>query len=368
MTSNTVGIAVLGTGFGQKVHIPAFQQLDRANLVAVYHRDRAKAEAIARDNGIPRACTSLDAVLSLPEVEAVSIATPPFLHYEMAKAALEAGKHVLLEKPLTLNARETRELYRLARDRQLVAAADFEFRCVPSWQLLAEHLAGGYVGRVRLVKIDWLVASRANPERGWNWYARKDCGGGALGAVGSHSFDYLLWLFGGVRRLSARLATSIPQRPDSEGLWQPVDADDTALLVLELADGAPCQLSLSSVTYAGRGHWLEVYGDRGTLVLGSSNLNDYVHGFRLQGAPAGEPLAEIPIPPRLEFAQTFPDGRLAPFAGIARRWLDAIQTGAPMVPSLREGTFSQLLMDLTHQSHASNCWLEVPDIDRFLAG
>ncbi|PSO96418.1 MAG: oxidoreductase [Cyanobacteria bacterium SW_8_48_13] len=365
----TVGVAVVGTGFGQKIHLPGFQHHPRTQPVAVYNHDLDKAKAIANDNQIPHAGSELEEILSLPEVDAVSIATPPFQHYEMAKAVLEAGKHLLLEKPMTLTASQTRELHHLAAEKGVAATADFEFRFVPSWQLLAEYLAQEYVGQIRLVKIDWLTPSRANPERAWNWYAQKKLGGGALGAVGSHSFDYLNWLFGGVRRLSAQLRSMVSPRPDpaAGGEFKPVDSDDTALLILELAGGTPAQLALSSVTYQGRGHWMEIYGDRGTLVLGNSNLKDYVHGFCFYAAPAGKPLAEVEIPKRLAFSEVFSDGRLAPFIRVVDHWVQAIDAGRSMIPSLREGTYSQLLMDLTHQSSQSNCWVDVPELDNFLA-
>ena len=362
-----IGVAIVGTGFGQKIHIPGFQAHPRTEVVAVYHRDRAKGEAIATAHGIAKTCQTLEEILQLPEVDAVSISTPPFLHADMARAALQAGKHVLLEKPITLTAAEARDLYHLADRQGAIATADFEFRCVPAWQRFAELLAEGYVGEKRLIKIDWIVPSRANPEREWNWYARKDCGGGALGAVGSHSFDYIHWLFGPVRRLCANLVVTIPQRPDaSSGEWKPVDADDTCLLMLELADGTPCQLTISSVAYEGRGHWLEVYGDRGTLVLGSDNKKDYVHGFRLWASQAGNSLTEVEIPKRLAFSEVYPDGRLAPFIRIVDRWVDGIDQGQQVVPSLREGAYSQLLMDLTHQSSEQNAWVDVPDLATFL--
>lgn len=367
--ANSIGVAIVGTGFGQKIHIPGFKAHPRTNVVAVYNRDRAKGQDIAQTHDIPHACQTLEEILQLPEVDAVSISTPPFLHADMARAALQAGKHVLLEKPLTLTATEARELYRLADRQGAIATADFEFRCVPAWQRFSELLAEDYVGQKRLIKIDWIVTSRANPERPWNWYARKDCGGGALGAVGSHSFDYIHWLFGPVQRLCARLAVTIPKRPDpsSGGEWKPVDADDTCLIMMELADGTPCQLTISSVAYEGRGHWVEVYGDRGTLVLGSGNQKDYVHGFRLWGAPAGKSLAELEIPKRLAFTEVYPDGRLAPFIRVVDRWVDGIDQGQQVVPSLREGAYSQLLMDLTHQSSEQNAWMDVPDLATFLS-
>ncbi len=368
LSSNKIGVAVVGTGFGQKIHIPGFGHHPRTEVVAVYNRDLGKAKAIADANHIPYAFNKLEKILSLPEVAGVSISTPPFLHYEMAKMALEARKHLLLEKPMNMAASETRELYHLATAKGVVATADFEFRFVPQWQLLAEYLEQGYVGKKRLIKIDWLVTSRANPERPWNWYSRKDMGGGALGAVGSHAFDYISWLFGPVKRLCAQLSCAIKERPDpaAGGELKPVDADDTCLLTIELADGTPRQLSISSVTYQGRGHWVEVYGDKGTLVLGSDNLKDYVHGFRLMAAPAGKSLSEVEIPKRLAFPQVFTDGRLAPFIRVVDRWVQSIDAGKSMVPSLEEGVYSQLLMDLTHQSNENKCWVDVPDLRDYL--
>lgn len=361
-----IGVAVIGTGFGQKIHIPGFQHHPRTKVMAVYNRDLGKAKAIADANQIPYADNNLEKILSLPEVEAVSLATPPFLRYEMGKQIIEAGKHLLMEKPMNLHAGETKELYHLAQKKGVIVTPDFEFRCVPAWQLLAEYLQQDYLGKIRLIKIDWLVTSRADPTREWNWYSCKDMGGGALGALGSHSFDYIHWLFGPVKRLSAHLSCAIPERPDKAGKLKPVDADDTCLIMLELADNIPCQLTISSVTYGGRGHWLEIYGDRGTLVLGSDNLKDYVHGFRLMGAVAGKSLTEIEIPQRLAFSQLFADGRLAPFIRIVDHWLQSIEQGKPLTPSLREGVYSQLLMDATHQSHQQQEWVTVPDLDVFL--
>ncbi|MDB9516204.1 Gfo/Idh/MocA family oxidoreductase [Roseofilum reptotaenium CS-1145] len=362
MNQSPVGIGIVGTGFGQKVHIPAFEHHHRTQVVAVYHHDLATAQKIATQHQIPHAVDTVEAIANLPDVEAVSISTPPFLHYEMAKTVLKAKKHLLLEKPTTLSVESAQDLHKLAQSQGVVAAMDFEFRFVPAWQRFQELLADNYVGEKRFIKIDWLVPSRSDPNRAWNWYSQKEKGGGVLGAIGSHAFDYIAWLFGDIKRLSARLSTAISERRDpTTGELKPVDADDTCLLMLELADGTPCQVSLSSVAYQGRGHWVEVYGDRATLILGSSNQKDYIYGFTLQGAKFGEPLSQLEIPQRLEFPQTYPDGRIAAFMRVVDAWVDSIENHPeqPTVPTLREGVYSQLLMDLTHQSHTTNNWVEV---------
>ena len=373
-----IGVAVVGTGFGQKVHIPGFQAHHRTEVVAVYHRNLDKAQAIASAQNIPYACNSIEDIVAISEVAGVSISTPPFLHFEMAKIVLQAGKHLLLEKPTTLTVNEARELYQLAnRSSQntinpgisrSIATMDFEFRFIPAWQMLAELLAAGYVGEKRLIKIDWLVSSRADANRPWNWYSQKDRGGGVLGAIGSHVFDYINWLFGPPQRLSGQLITGISARPDPNdwGNLKSVDADDSCTLMLELAGGTPCQVCLSSVTYQGRGHWVEIYGSNGTLVLGSANQQDYVHGFRLWGSQGGESIAEIKIPQRLEFPQVYPDGRIAPFIRVVDKWVEAIDAGESLIPSLREGVYSQLLMDLTQESNATGTWVDIPNLEKFL--
>lgn len=128
----------------------------------------------------------------------------------------------------------------------------------------------------------------------------------------------------------------------------------------------PCQISLSSVCRQGRGHWLEVYGDRGTLILGSSNQKDYVHGFQVWFASAGQALQELTVPQRLAFRQEFADGRLAPFLRVVDHWLADLRHGQMTAPSLKEGLYSQLLIDLCWQSQRSGEWQTVPELNRFL--
>lgn len=365
MSDQRLGVAVIGTGFGQQIHIPALQIYPQTEVIGVYHRDLEKARSISHNHQIPHAFDDLTKLLSHPDIDAVTLSTPPFLHYDMAQEIIKAGKHLFLEKPIALNATEAKNLYTLAREKKVQITPNFEFRYVPHWQYLKEYLEQQKVGAIRYVKIDWLVASRSNPNRPWNWYAQKELGGGVLGAIGSHAFDYISWLFPPIIGLYGELHCSIKQRPDlsENGRLKPVTADDTALILLNLEGEIPCQVNLSSVTYQGRGHWIEIYGDQGTLVLGSDNLKDYVHGFRLWYAPAGEALQELIIPDRLSFDQVYPDGRLAPVIRTLGAWVTAITDKQDSTPSMRDGVYSQLLMDLTHQSHQERRWLSIPQLD-----
>ena len=357
---NAIGVAVVGTGFGQKVHIPGLQAHHLTEVVAVWNRDRDKAQSVASDCGADFASDRLAEILAQDSVQAVTLATPPFAHYDMAKDIIQAGKHLLIEKPIALSVDEAKDLRQMAQDKGVVVVPDFEFRFIPEWQHFAELLSQNVVGKKRLIKIDWLASSRANPQRAWNWYAQKSLGGGALGSIGSHTFDYVNWLFGPAKSIGATLSTSVAQRPDTEtGEMKPVDSDDVCAIALTLADGTLCQITLSAVSYAGRGHWIEVYGEEGTLVIGNSSQTDYVNGFKVYFSKAGGEIEEMTTPERLTFPKVYGDGRIAPFIRVVDHWTRCIERGQVGSPSMDEGVYSQLLMDLTHRSSESKSQLEV---------
>ncbi|MCP9840364.1 Gfo/Idh/MocA family oxidoreductase [Synechococcus sp. J7-Johnson] len=356
--SKPLQVAVAGLGFGEKVHLPALRACPGTEPVAIWHPRPERLEAACRAAELP-GHSDFAALLADPAVEAVVIATPPGPRFKLARAALEAGKHLLLEKPIALEVAQVRALRRLAIERGLSVAVDFEYRAVPVFQQLKALLSQGVLGDPWLVRFDWLMSSRADPGRAFSWASQRSEGGGVLGSLGTHAFDSLEWLVGPVRQLSASLSTAIHQRPlpgtpERSGV---VDADDVALLQLELetSTGAsvPAQLSLSSVTRAGRGCWLEFHGSEATLILGSDNQADYVHGFHLWLARPGELLQPVPADPALAFVRTWADGRIAPVARLQGWWSDSCREGRPMLPGLAEGERSQLCCDLALESDAS---------------
>lgn len=345
-SSRPLQVAIAGLGFGEAVHLKALASQSATEPVALWHPRQERLDKACQASGLP-GTTDFNALLADPAVEAVVIATPPGPRFELARAALEAGKHLMLEKPVALEPAQVEELRRLALQRQLTVAVDFEYRAVPLFQQAAEWIQQGRLGRLHLVTLNWLMGSRANPERPWNWYSQRSEGGGVLGSLGTHAFDTLHWLVGPTRRLQAQLSTVIPERPlaDGSGRLAPVDADDVALLQLELESAAgtcvPAQMTLSSVASRGRGYWIELYGRDATLVLGSSNQADYVHGFQLWISQGGEPLRPVSADPRFAFARTWEDGRIAPVERLHGWWAEAIRNGRPMVPGLAEAVASE---------------------------
>jgi len=347
--SRPVGVAIAGLGFGEAVHLPALHACPNAEPVALWHPRQERLAPVCQRNHLP-GHSDFDSLLADPRVEAVVIATPPAPRFELAQRALQAGKHLLLEKPVCLEASQAESLQRLALERRLTVAVDFEYRAVPLFQQLQQLLAEGQLGELVLVKLDWLMGSRADPNRPWSWYSQAAAGGGVLGALGTHAFDLLHWLVGPTRRLNALLSTAIGQRPQPDGQGMAaVDAEDIALIQLELepsnGPSVPAQLNLASVTRRGRGCWLEIYGRDGTAVLGSDNQADYVHGFNLWLSRNGEPLRRQEPDPRWAFARTWEDGRIAPVERLHGWWSQAIREQRPMVPGLTEGVASQRCCD-----------------------
>ena len=172
-----------------------------------------------------------------------------------------------------------------------------------------------------------------------------------IGALGTHAMDILAWLIGPLSQVQALNATSIQERPLPEGGMAAVDSEDVSLIQARLqwqgrADRlVPAQINLASVARHGRGCWLEVYGSEGSLILGSSNQKDYVHGFELQHAVAGESLRAIAADADLAFEATWADGRIAPVARLQGWWAESIRSGRPMIPGLAEGVASRKACD-----------------------
>jgi predicted dehydrogenase len=348
--SQPLRVAIAGLGFGEKVHLPALRDCPLTEPVALWHPRQERLQAACAASGLPGS-TAFEELLADPTIEALVLATPPQPRPALARAALAAGKHLLLEKPVALSADDIEDLQRLALQAGVVVAVDFEYRAVPLFQQLAALLAQGVLGEPWLVKLDWLMSSRADASRPWNWYSQASAGGGVLGALGTHAFDTLHWLIGPSQGLRGRLSTAIQERPlppPGRGMAA-VDAEDIALVQLDLLDPCgrpvPAQVNLAAVTRAGRGYWLEIYGSEATLVLGSANQADYVHGFQLCMARPGEALRPLPADPALAYPRTWEDGRIAPVRRLIGWWAEAIRDQRPMVPGLAEAVASQRCCD-----------------------
>jgi predicted dehydrogenase len=214
-------------------------------------------------------------VVASADVDLVSIVTPPQTHMEMALAALDAGKAVLCEKPMAMNAEEADMMLRRAVEREALALIDHELRFLPGRLKMREMVRAGEIGEVRNARVVFRSDSRASMDRKWDWWSDEASGGGALGAIGSHAIDAFRWMLGAeVSQVFCSLATHIAARPvdGAAGEMRRVTTDDEANLILQLEDtdltaGATATVSLSVVEQGRPENRLEIFGSNGGLMV-----------------------------------------------------------------------------------------------------
>ena len=362
-TDNQIRIAIAGLGFGESVHIPASLSNKNIELVGLWHPRKERLKEASKKHKLRDYETWQD-LINDSTIDGIIIATPPAPRYQLALQAIKAGKHLLLEKPTCLNSDEVKDLQRNALQRNLKIAVNYEYRAVPLFMKAKQIINEKKLDEPYFVKLDWLMSSRANQDRPWNWYSDENSGGGVLGALGTHAFDIIHWLIGPTHSLSAINSTSIKERycPQSKAN-KTVTSEDISLSQLQIKtfrnDLIPCQVNLSAVTKQSKGFSLEIYGKSGTLILSSDNQKDYVHGFGLWFSEKGDVLKNIQPDSDLAFSKTWTDGRIAPVARIQNWWAQSIKEGTPIIPGLVEGLASQKVCDKIKESNSTGMKLKI---------
>jgi len=364
MNGGRIRVGVMGVGFGALVHIPAFQS-EGVDVVAVSSRRLSRAEEEAHRFGVRHAFDDFAAMLALPELDAVSIATPPEAHLDLVTQALTAGKHVLCEKPFTLHAEEADSLRGLARDRGLTAMVAHEFRFASARRRAKELIADGYIGRPQFARAAMVLpgpgaASSAAAPPPYN--PRRDSaalGAGLLGSLGSHYIDGLIDWFGPVASVSACLVNLSPERQDGTQIVK-ADADNFYLLHLTFANGLIAELCGATGFAFGSGASIEVHGTDGALVTPQGlNWNPPSHGLLLGAKVGAAGLEPLDIPPRLEPFVDDRDDRLMPFRLLVREFLRGIETGISPSPNFDDAYHCRAVLDAARESSVSGVRIQI---------
>lgn len=259
-----VRIALFGNSHAEGVQLPALSHIGNNTVVGIAGYNADKAAATAARWGIGHATSDWRELLAL-DPDLVVVSTPVDLHAEMVRGALEAGAAVLCEKPFTLDVREAEELTRLAEGR--LALINYQLRWNPIRRQVRSLCREGFVGDVLHIRADLLLNTPGFESRPYTWWSQSSRGGGVLGATGTHMIDNILWMFGPVEAVSARLETFVKRRRDADGVEHEVTSDDFAELWLRLESGAQASLTIS-LALPGVARWLlEIAGTEGTLAL-----------------------------------------------------------------------------------------------------
>lgn len=273
----------------------------------------------------------------------------------MALAALQAGKHVLLEKPTAMNASEAEELVSAARahpDR--LALIDHELRFLPSWREARERLAGE-IGDIRYAEVRYSSPARGDRQREWNWWADATRGGGVWGAVGSHFIDALRYFGMEIESANAMMRSTIETRPFGD-TTRAVTADDFGTVDLRLRGGAVATMLFSAVA-AGpdESSALTIHGERGAMrfigeeVQLSTNRAPYT-------TMAGNPM---PARPGNSHGGAFGSGTLHLGHALRAALDEGDREALSPAATFEDGLMQQRVLDAARKSARDGGWVEV---------
>ncbi len=297
MADSTWRVGVIGTGFIGPVHVEALRRLGITVAAVAGHGAERTAEK-ARLLRIPKSYGSAEELIADPDIDAVHITSPNHLHFPHARAALLAGKHVVCEKPLAMNSQESGELVRLAKERNLVNAVNFNLRYYPLNQQARALVKKGEIGDVFIVQgsylQDWLLLPTD-----WNWRLEPELGGEmrAVADIGSHWLDLTGFITGlTIESVFADFGTFLttrrkPTRPVEtfggkletamEYVEQPVSTEDCASVLIRYEGGARGVMTVSQVS-AGRKNRLfyEINGAQSSVAWDGERPNELWTGHR----------------------------------------------------------------------------------------
>jgi predicted dehydrogenase len=321
MAISPLRVGLIGAGANTRTrHIPGLRALPQVEIVAVCNRRPESTAAVARDCDIPRTCEQWEDVVGAPDIDAVVIGTWPYLHCPITLAALAAGKHVLTEARLCLDAAEAHRMLEATRRHPNLIC-----QVVPSPYGLRGHavmldmLHGGFLGELREVHVCNLNGALADPAAPLSWRQDAALSGFNVLTLGILHETLLRWAPPPVRVLAQANAFTPTRIDPSSGVRRPVGTPDSVQVLAELANGARAVYRFSGVTPFGQEAGIRLYGTAGVLHY---DLNaDRIRGAsRTRGAAAGaEALEEIPIPPEKAMEWR-----------VEADWVESIRTGAPV--------------------------------------
>jgi predicted dehydrogenase len=353
MASSKNSIGIIGVGFGAQVHVPAFRS-EGWDVAAICSRTREKAQKAADEAGIPSVHTDPMELIRRDDLAAVAIITPPGSHHPLSIAALNAGKHVLCEKPFALDAKQAEEMRAAAAKSGKTAMVAHEFRHTPQRAYIRQLLTEDYVGKFQLCTMELFLDRYVSREpRPLTWQAYKSEGGGLLGALGSHYIDGLRFWFGEIASVTGWLAALRPDVLDAAtGKIVKAETDDTFSFTVTFKNGGTATMTSSFAVTPGRGAKIAVMGERGTLIAEHPGPNPLENGV-VVASRDGAPLQELKTPAQYTPFTDARDHRLMAFRLLVRDFTKGIEQGNSPAPNFTDGLRCQQVLDAVRESSAS---------------
>jgi predicted dehydrogenase len=383
MAEKEILVGLVGTGFIGPAHLEALRRIN-VKVIGLAESSAELAQKKAGELGIEHGYASFDEMIADPRINCVHLATPNLLHFPHAKAALLAGKHVVCEKPLAMNSQESAELVRLAAEKKLVNAINFNLRFYPMVQQSRSMVKSGELGSLYILQGSYLQDWLLYPSD-WNWRLEPHLGGTlrAVADIGSHWLDLLTFITDlRVKEVFADLKTFLPvrKRPakavetfsgkmlqPSDYIDQPISTEDYASILLHYENGTRGVVTVSQVS-AGRKNRLffEIDGSKSAVSWDSEHPNDLWLGRR--DGPNGLLMKDPSlVAPEVREVISYPGGHQEGFpdtfkqlAAKVYRYLRLGNFDAkPDFPTFADGHYEMLLCEAIQKSAIENRWVEM---------
>ena len=374
--------AVLGAGFVGRAHIESLRR-QGIPVRGVLGSSHDSSKSTVASLGLEKAYASLAEVAADSAITVVHICTPNHVHFEQASQLMRSGKHVLCEKPLAMDSRETEMLVKLARETKRVDGVAYNLRYYPLCQEARSLVAGGAIGEPRIAHGSFLQDWLLHPTD-WNWRLESKLGGElrVVSDIGTHWLDLIMFITGNkVTELCADLATIIPVRKRPRGKVEtfkkaatseydeiPITTDDYASVLLHFEREMRGVMTVSQVSAGRKARlWFEIDGSQASLAWNSESPNDLWIGQRDR---ASESLPKDPalLTPQARGYAVYPGGHAEgypdTFAQLFREFYAYIEAGnleaARPFPTFSTGHDELILCEAIAKSHQDRAWVEVP--------
>ncbi|OGV54578.1 MAG: hypothetical protein A2X49_11220 [Lentisphaerae bacterium GWF2_52_8] len=261
-----LNIGLIGCGkITERSHIPEMLKLgSKIRIKALYDLNEKTASALKEQFSLDcEICTSVDAMLGIKELDGVIISTPNNTHCELTLKALEAGKNVLVEKPMAVSLKDADKMIKAAEKKRLHLQVNQSLRFIPAYVKIKNLIDSGKIGQP--LHIRCIRAGSSSPDKGWapgsKWFTSKAHGGGIVMDIAVHMADMLGWYFGKVKSIYSLTKSRIDEK----------QATDNAISLFDFENGASGVLELSWTIPTGAG-MIEIYGTKGTIRMGSNGI------------------------------------------------------------------------------------------------
>lgn len=266
---NKIKIGIIGTGVGIRTHLKGFRMIEDAEVIAIAGSCLERSQEFAQKFDIPIACADYKELCDLPEIDLVCVTTPNRFHHDMIQYALNAGKHIIAEKPLSDNIDEVRVLTSNVKGYNKLAIVDHQLRFNPYIRKIKELISNGTLGKIYSIRIQQQASGFADPNTPWNWSFDAKEGGGVRLAMISHFVDLMQFWFGkrSIINVNGYMNPITKVRKDSCGNIHEVYASAICSAQINFSDEMTAFLITNAGSYAESRFDISIFGDKGELVF-----------------------------------------------------------------------------------------------------